>query len=143
MVIESYATGCRTGRTEKRAIDTILATIGETSVELNCVYTGKGNTREILANHVVMVTSCKPNDALYAELGEQIDITRVGDRSHRRFVVPSLAQKRTSRGYEMGSGSDLTRLPPTPRRCSSTSARSWCSSTRLRCREARAGRRAR
>ncbi len=90
MIIESYATGCRTGRTEQRAIDTILATIGETSVELNGVYTGKGNTREILANHVAMVTSRKPNDALYAELGEQIEITRVGDRSHRHFVVPSL-----------------------------------------------------
>jgi len=85
------------GRKEKRAIDTILATIGETSVELGCVYVGKGNTREILANHAVLVTSRKPDDALYAELGEQIDITRVGDRSHRRFVVPSLVQKRTSR----------------------------------------------
>ena len=67
---------------------TILATIGEESVELSCAYTG--STREILADHVVMVTSREPNDALYHELCEQLDITRVGDCSAPGIIAAAV-----------------------------------------------------
>ena len=45
---------------------TLLSAVGEKSVELSCIYTG--DTRELTADHVVMVTSREPNDALYHEL---------------------------------------------------------------------------
>jgi dimethylamine/trimethylamine dehydrogenase len=67
---------------------TILETIGEESVELSCAYTG--STREILADHVVMVTSREPNDALYHELCEQLDITRVGDCSAPGIIAAAV-----------------------------------------------------
>jgi len=56
---------------------TLLSRVGEKSVELSCIYTGE--TRELPADHVVMVTSREPNDALYHELCDEIDIERVGD----------------------------------------------------------------
>jgi dimethylamine/trimethylamine dehydrogenase len=56
---------------------TILSGIGEKSIELSCIYTG--DTRELPADHVVMVTSREPNDALYHELCDELDIARVGD----------------------------------------------------------------
>jgi dimethylamine/trimethylamine dehydrogenase len=67
---------------------TILATIGEKSVELSCVYTG--STRDVLADHVVLVTSREPNDALYTELDERIDITRVGDCSAPGIIAAAV-----------------------------------------------------
>jgi dimethylamine/trimethylamine dehydrogenase len=67
---------------------TILSAIGEKSVELSCVYTG--DTREIPADHVVMVTSREPNDALHHELAEQIDITRVGDCSAPGIIAAAV-----------------------------------------------------
>jgi dimethylamine/trimethylamine dehydrogenase len=56
---------------------TMLSAVGEKSVELSCIYTG--DTRELAADHVVMVTSRQPNDALYHELCDELDIERVGD----------------------------------------------------------------
>jgi dimethylamine/trimethylamine dehydrogenase len=67
---------------------TSLAAVGEKSVELSCVYTG--DTRELLADHVVMVTSREPNDALYTELCEEIDITRVGDCSAPGIIAAAV-----------------------------------------------------
>jgi dimethylamine/trimethylamine dehydrogenase len=67
---------------------TTLATIGEKSVELRCVYTG--NMREMSADHVVMVTSRDPNDALYTELCERIDITRIGDCSAPGIIAAAV-----------------------------------------------------
>jgi dimethylamine/trimethylamine dehydrogenase len=67
---------------------TSLSAIGEKSVELSCVYTG--NTRELLADQVVMVTSREPNDTLYTELCEEIDITRVGDCSAPGIVAAAV-----------------------------------------------------
>jgi dimethylamine/trimethylamine dehydrogenase len=67
---------------------TNLTTVGEQSVELCCVYTG--STREIPADHVVMVTSREPNDALYTELCEEIDITRVGDCSAPGIIAAAV-----------------------------------------------------
>jgi hypothetical protein len=67
---------------------TSLAAVGEKSVELSCVYTG--NTRELLTDHVVMVTSREPNDALYTELCEEIDIARVGDCSAPGIIAAAV-----------------------------------------------------
>jgi dimethylamine/trimethylamine dehydrogenase len=67
---------------------TSVDTIGEKSVELSCVYTQ--DTREIPADHVVLVTSREPNDALYSELCEQIDITRVGDCSAPGIIAAAV-----------------------------------------------------
>jgi dimethylamine/trimethylamine dehydrogenase len=67
---------------------TILSAIGEERVELSCAYTGC--TREILADHVILVTSREPNDALYNELGEQLDITRVGDCSAPGIIASAV-----------------------------------------------------
>jgi dimethylamine/trimethylamine dehydrogenase len=69
-------------------VQTDLATIGEKSLELSCVYTG--DTREILADHVVLVTSREPNDAIYSELCERIDITRVGDCSSPGIIAAAV-----------------------------------------------------
>jgi len=67
---------------------TSLTTVGEKNAELSCVYTGQ--TREIPADHVVMVTSREPNDALYAELCDRIDITRVGDCSAPGIIAAAV-----------------------------------------------------
>jgi dimethylamine/trimethylamine dehydrogenase len=56
---------------------TLLSRIGEKSIELFC--TNTGDTREFPADHVVMVTSREPTDALYCELRDELDIERVGD----------------------------------------------------------------
>jgi dimethylamine/trimethylamine dehydrogenase len=55
----------------------MLSAVRKKSVELSCIYTG--DTRELMADHVVMVTSREPNDALYHELCDELDIERVGD----------------------------------------------------------------
>jgi dimethylamine/trimethylamine dehydrogenase len=67
---------------------TDLRAVGEKSVELSCVYTG--STREIRADHVVMVTSREPNDGLYREFEGQIDITRVGDCSAPGIIAAAV-----------------------------------------------------
>ena len=69
-------------------VQTDLATIGEKSLELSCVYTG--DKREIPADHVVLVTSREPNDAIYSELCERIDITRVGDCSSPGIIAAAV-----------------------------------------------------
>jgi dimethylamine/trimethylamine dehydrogenase len=55
------------------AVEAIL----DDSVELSCVYTSQ--SRELEAGTVVMVTSRRCDDALYRELADDIDITRIGD----------------------------------------------------------------
>jgi dimethylamine/trimethylamine dehydrogenase len=57
-------------------------------VRVSCVYTG--NEREIEADHVVMVTGRSANEALYAELSEQIDITRIGDCSAPGMIAAAV-----------------------------------------------------
>jgi dimethylamine/trimethylamine dehydrogenase len=77
----------------------ILASVGEKSVELSCYYTG--TTREIPADHVVMVTSREPNDDLYNELSEEIDITRIGDCSAPGIIaVAVMAGHRYARSMD-------------------------------------------
>ena len=56
---------------------TSLAGVGEDSALLKNIYTG--DTREVAAASVVMTTSRIPQDALYHELLDRIEITRVGD----------------------------------------------------------------
>ena len=60
-------------------IDSAIESLGAGKVVLACVHTGR--TREVKVASVVMVTSREPNDALYHELCERIDIMRVGDCS--------------------------------------------------------------
>jgi len=67
---------------------TSLMNIGEGSVELGCVFTGR--TRSLPADHVVMVTSREPNDSLYGELYDRIDITRVGDCSAPGIIAAAV-----------------------------------------------------
>jgi len=67
---------------------TTLSAISEKSAELSCIYTGQ--SREVPADHVVMVTSREPNDALYNELCDQIDITRVGDCSAPGIIAAAV-----------------------------------------------------
>jgi dimethylamine/trimethylamine dehydrogenase len=56
---------------------TVLQGVGADKAVLACAYTGR--TREAPAASVVMVTSREPNDALFHELQEQVDVTRIGD----------------------------------------------------------------
>lgn len=44
---------------------------------LECAYTGR--TRSLEAPSLVLVTSREPQDALYRELVDRVDITRIGD----------------------------------------------------------------
>jgi dimethylamine/trimethylamine dehydrogenase len=67
---------------------TSLEAVGEKSAELGCVFTGR--SREIPADHVVMVTSRDPNDALHGELCDRIDITRVGDCSAPGIIAAAV-----------------------------------------------------
>jgi dimethylamine/trimethylamine dehydrogenase len=57
-------------------------------VELACTYSGR--VRECAADHIVMVTSREPRDALYHELCEKIDITRVGDCSAPGIIAAAV-----------------------------------------------------
>jgi dimethylamine/trimethylamine dehydrogenase len=65
-----------------------LTAVANGSVEISCIFTGQ--TREIPADHVVMVTSREPNGALYGELCDQIDITRVGDCSAPGIIAAAV-----------------------------------------------------
>ncbi|MBW2275809.1 MAG: FAD-dependent oxidoreductase, partial [Deltaproteobacteria bacterium] len=67
---------------------TLLSAVGEKSVELSCIYTG--DTRELTADHVVMVTSREPNDALYHELCDELDIERIGDCSAPGIIASAV-----------------------------------------------------
>jgi dimethylamine/trimethylamine dehydrogenase len=67
---------------------TTVSAIGEKNTELSCVYTGQ--SREVMADHVVMVTSREPNDALHSELRDRIDITRVGDCSAPGIIAAAV-----------------------------------------------------
>ena len=60
-------------------VDSTIRSLAAGRAELACVHTGR--TREVEAASVVMVTSREPNDALYHELCERIDIARIGDCS--------------------------------------------------------------
>jgi dimethylamine/trimethylamine dehydrogenase len=55
----------------------LLESIAVDKVIVACAYTGR--TREVEAASVVLATSRAPRDALYHELCEQIEITRIGD----------------------------------------------------------------
>ena len=66
----------------------MLSAVGEKSVVLSCIYTG--DTRELAADHVVMVTSREPNDALYHELCGVLDIERVGDCSAPGIIASAV-----------------------------------------------------
>ncbi len=58
-------------------LSSVLESIADGSVELSCAYSGR--TRRLDVASVVMVTARDPADALFHELEERIDITRIGD----------------------------------------------------------------
>jgi dimethylamine/trimethylamine dehydrogenase len=60
-------------------VSTALESVRDDSAVLACAFTGE--TREVAAGCVVMVTSRAPSDALYHALSERIEIARVGDCS--------------------------------------------------------------
>jgi len=90
------------------AIETsaVIAAVGDGKVELACAYTGR--TRTIPAAQVVMVTSRQPQDALYHEFAERVEITRVGDCSS-----PSLVAMAVFSGHRYGRNLD-TEVPDVP-----------------------------
>jgi dimethylamine/trimethylamine dehydrogenase len=86
--------------------DSIIASLGAGRAELACVHTRR--TRDVEMASVVMVTSREPNDALYHELCERIDIERVGDCSAPGTIATAVfAGHRYAR--EMDSDQDLFR----------------------------------
>jgi dimethylamine/trimethylamine dehydrogenase len=56
---------------------TVLEAIGDGKVELSCAYSGRARALEV--SSVVTVTSREPTDALFHELADRADITRIGD----------------------------------------------------------------
>ena len=58
-------------------VGAVLESMGEDGAVIACAYTGR--TRAIPAASAVVVTSRQPHDALFHELCDQIEITRVGD----------------------------------------------------------------
>jgi dimethylamine/trimethylamine dehydrogenase len=86
--------------------DSIIASLGAGRAELACVHTRR--TRDVEMASVVMVTSREPNDALYHELCERIDIERVGDCSAPGTIATAVfAGHRYAR--EMDADQDLFR----------------------------------
>ncbi len=87
-------------------IDSAVRSLAAGRAELACVHTGR--TREVEVASVVMVTSREPNDALYHELCERIDIVRVGDCSAPGTIATAVfAGHRYAR--EMDADQDLFR----------------------------------
>jgi len=72
------------------AIETAMAVdrIENGHVVASCIYTGR--EREIEADHIVMVTGRSANEALYAELCDRVDITRVGDCSSPGIIAAAV-----------------------------------------------------
>ena len=58
-------------------VSAVLESMGDDEAVLACAYTGR--TRAIPAASAVVVTSRQPRDALFYELCDRIEITRVGD----------------------------------------------------------------
>jgi dimethylamine/trimethylamine dehydrogenase len=58
-------------------VSSVLEAVGDGSVELSCAYTGRRRSVDVAS--IVMVTSREPADALYYELEDRIEITRIGD----------------------------------------------------------------
>jgi dimethylamine/trimethylamine dehydrogenase len=56
---------------------TVLEAVGERKAVVSCAYTGRPRSIDVAS--VVMVTSREPSDALFYELEDRVDITRIGD----------------------------------------------------------------
>jgi dimethylamine/trimethylamine dehydrogenase len=94
-------------------IDSDIASLGAGKAVLACVHTGR--TREVQAASVVMVTSREPNDALYHELCERIDIARVGECSAPGSIATAVfAGHRYAREMDAEEAGDVPFLRDRP-----------------------------
>jgi dimethylamine/trimethylamine dehydrogenase len=84
-----------------------LANIAEGSVTTECVFTG--DTRDIDASNVVIATSRKPQDDLFYELVDEINITRVGD-----CLAPGTIATSVYSGHRYARELDTEVLVPVP-----------------------------
>ena len=84
-----------------------LASITEGSVITECVFTGE--TRDIEASNVVIATSRKPQDELFYELVDEINITRIGD-----CLAPGTIATSVYSGHRYARELDTEVLVPVP-----------------------------
>jgi dimethylamine/trimethylamine dehydrogenase len=86
---------------------TTLESILEGHVQLACAYTSR--VREMEAGTVVMVTSRRPTDALYHELQDRIEITRIGDCD-----APGTIARSVYAGHRFAREMDTGPIPDVP-----------------------------
>jgi dimethylamine/trimethylamine dehydrogenase len=72
----------------KIEVSAVLESLNDDEAVLSCAYTGR--TRAIPAASAVVVTSRQPRDALFHELGDRIEITRVGDCSAPGMIAAAV-----------------------------------------------------
>ncbi|GAG54669.1 unnamed protein product, partial [marine sediment metagenome] len=84
-----------------------LASVAEDSVTTECVFTG--DTRGIDASNVVIATSRKPQDDLFYELVDEINITRIGD-----CLAPGTIATSVYSGHRYARELDTEVLVPVP-----------------------------
>jgi glycine/D-amino acid oxidase-like deaminating enzyme len=92
-------------------VNTVLEALEGEEAILSCAFTER--TRRVEAPQVLMVTSRSPRDALYHELAERIDITRIGDCLAPRTIAACV---HSGHAYAR----DMDDSPPPPRREEST-----------------------
>jgi dimethylamine/trimethylamine dehydrogenase len=85
----------------------VLAGVTEDSASLECVYTGQ--TRDIEAASVIMVTSRRPVDALFYSLVDRIDIERIGDS-----LAPGTIATSVYSGHQYARAMDAEVMVPVP-----------------------------
>lgn len=84
-----------------------LARIDERSVVIESIYTGE--THEVQAATVVMVTSRTPNDDLYHDLAGEVDVERIGD-----CLAPGTIATAVYSGHKYAREMDATVAVPVP-----------------------------
>ena len=98
----------------RTAVSLTEVVAGEAVAE--CIYTGR--REHIAANHVVMVTSRRPNDTLYQSLEPHVKANRIGDcaapghNRHRRLFRPSRRQGDGCQSRRSGQFRARTRHSP-------------------------------
>ncbi|HSR46015.1 MAG TPA: FAD-dependent oxidoreductase [Acidimicrobiia bacterium] len=86
---------------------TTLAGVTGDSVLLECIYTGE--TREVAAQSTVMVTSRRPQDALFYSLVDRLDIERIGD-----CLAPGTIATSVYSGHRYAREMDSQLMVPVP-----------------------------
>jgi len=92
-------------------VNTVVEALSEGEAQLACVFTGRKRTVE--AATVVMVTSRKPDNALYSSLGESAQTIRIGDCRAPGTIAASV---RSGHRYaqEMDAGVDESQRGAVP-----------------------------